>query len=200
MADPQTFTPDPPTAFVRDPAPAKSAAPISFVRDAPPPTKDSGGAIHKIVQFNRDYVDPGPAVAAPVANFLDAPFRGLAGDVYGAIEGKRAKPGDILPTRQGFYDARQKVLDKTAITENKTGKAVEGVINAPFQWLGQKVKNASNAVLGKSLTEKIGPTATVAGDVLGSGALKFAPRALGAATLGAKALKDAIKTGDVVII
>lgn len=194
MAD-LVLTRDPPPAaptLVRDPPPASTAAPVQLTRDPPPAPTSLMDRVTSVV----NEIDPAKAFFDPNINFFTAPIRGLAGDAYGAFAGDRAHPGDILPTQEGFYKARGRVVDATQLPENTAGGIVSKVLGIPGELITKGAKAASDATLGQDWTRRLGPAATVAADVAGSGLLKMAPRIAGAAALGSVAARDFLRTGD----
>lgn len=111
---------------------------------------------------------PGPLervaeeVVPPIANFTVVdPIRSGAADVVGL-----ARRGlDQDPAK--FYAEREKSLAAIPrLPETRFGQSITTALGAPGELIGQGVKGASRFLLGPETTEKLGPAATVAGDML----------------------------------
>jgi hypothetical protein len=102
------------------------------------------------------------SVAAPVANFLDYPFRAIPADVYGATKAALAPSGK---GQEEFWKGRAAVMGATQLPETSTGQAISTALNAPASLIGAGIGKLSRATLGPELTQEIAPYATVAGDV-----------------------------------
>lgn len=180
MAD-ITFTRDKPAVtFTKDQDPPSGG--VTFTRDAPETPAQREIRSHR--EFN-----PTNAVLFPLLNFITAPVRGLAGDAYAAVTG--------FSSPEEFYGKREKVVGPTEFPEEGgIAGGISHVLGLPGRAIAWGAKKASDAVLGEDVTKKIAPVAVTAGDIVGSGLVKAAPRIAGSAALGTAAAREFIRSGD----
>lgn len=118
-----------------------------------------------------------------VVNTVSEPITALATGTAGAVAGGLAGiAGAVLPGPEGQgADWSQKVQNAlTYKPQSAGGKAVLGAINAPFEWLGGKARQAGEATLGATGS----PAAATVVDTAIQSAPMFAGRIAKAAGMG----------------
>ena len=107
-------------------------------------------------------LDVTPTVINPVVNFLDSPFRSLAGDIYGVT--KPIAQGRPV-TRDEYEKNKQQLMKATELHESHAGKLISSGLSFPGRLIGSGLSAASNAIIGPEATKTIAPFAGAAADV-----------------------------------
>lgn len=106
------------------------------------------------------------ALARPLANVALGIPRGLASDIYGLTAGQPRWAGGVLPTMEGYKQARDEAAQRLSIPETPVGQAISNALATPanmFIW-------AAKQILGDKTAEAIGPYAEAGANVLSAAA------------------------------
>lgn len=104
-------------------------------------------------------------VLNPIINFVDYPARALAADLYSSVDAAKQQMFGGHPSRERWWEMRDKALAAGELPESPIGKTVSGALALPGRAVSAVVSGLSDLVFGHEHTQQLALPATVAMDV-----------------------------------